>query len=121
MVNILSITLSFYEEPAQRDVCPVTYFLALAILDGAVDESDILSNKPVTLGKKSDIIRMNDGFTDVPILRAIENQSRILQDRILKYSSLNHFLSQLGKRAGYEDNLTSYCFRRGASNKFNGK
>ncbi|KAH7047635.1 hypothetical protein B0J12DRAFT_756324, partial [Macrophomina phaseolina] len=112
------ITLSFYEEPSQRDVCPVTYFIALAVADGAIQMSDVLSKEKITTGKKSDPIHIKDSVADVPILRAIENQSRISQDRILKYSSLNHFLSQLGKRAGYEDNLTSYCFRRGAGNVF---
>ncbi|KAF9638820.1 hypothetical protein BFW01_g9717 [Lasiodiplodia theobromae] len=112
------ISLSFYEEPTQRDVCPVTNFLAFAIADGAIDQTDVLNEKRIAPGMKSERIHVKEAVAEVPILRAIENQCKISSTRILKYSSLNHFLGQLGKRAGYEDNLTSYCFRRGAGNQF---
>lgn len=36
----------------------------------------------------------------------------ISENRILSYDAFNNALKGLGQRAGYEENVSAYCFRR---------
>lgn len=38
----------------------------------------------------------------------------------MPYSSYAFYINRLGKDAGFEDELTSYCFRRGTANAIDG-
>ncbi|KAG4436738.1 hypothetical protein IFR05_007792 [Cadophora sp. M221] len=39
----------------------------------------------------------------------------------MAYSKYAFYLNRLGRDTGFEDKLTSYCFRRGCANAINGK
>ncbi|KAF2726778.1 hypothetical protein EJ04DRAFT_506713 [Polyplosphaeria fusca] len=49
----------------------------------------------------------------IPVARATNPDGKISDNQILRYDCLNDHLKGLGQRAGYEENLSAYCFRRG--------
>ncbi|EOA89662.1 uncharacterized protein SETTUDRAFT_104713 [Exserohilum turcica Et28A] len=107
------------EEPGDRALCPVTYFLALALADGVFEGcktlSDLRSKKP-PLGSSYCEFPYHADVGSTPILRSCRPDGSISPTRILTYDGFHVMIRNLGQRAGYKDKLTSYCFRRGYGN-----
>ncbi|KAF2278993.1 uncharacterized protein EI97DRAFT_440482 [Westerdykella ornata] len=111
--------LLLYEEPKRRFFCPVAYFLALALADQAIEGCDSFTSleaAPTPPGTDTCWFKIKSSMLDIPILRAVDQKGVIHQDHIWKYNSISNMFVGLGQRAGYEENLTGYCFRRGFGN-----
>ncbi|KAJ5035249.1 hypothetical protein J3E74DRAFT_232059 [Bipolaris maydis] len=107
------------EEPEDRALCPVTYFLALALADGVFEGcktlSDLQSMKP-SPGSSYCEFPYHADVGNLPILRCCQPDGSISPTRILTYYGFHWMIRSLGQRAGYKDKLTAYCFRRGYGN-----
>jgi hypothetical protein len=114
---------TLYEEKEMRHLCPVTHFLSLALMDGALDCKTIneVESKRIPRGKESYRFRIEPEWREVPILRSVEPDGSISKTRILTYGNLNKMIQGLGERASYPEKLTSYCFRRAVGNTANSK
>jgi hypothetical protein len=103
------------EEPNIRSACPVTYFIALALADGVFSEGDTfedLTARKIQLGALSYSFRFKPEALERPILRSTCPDGSLSDTRVLTYDTFNQALKGLGQRAGYEENLSAYCFRR---------
>jgi hypothetical protein len=119
-----SSTILLTEEPEDRSLCPVTYFLALALADGVFEGCTTMHDleaKETPPGSASCSFKYKASVGDKPLLRRIEPDGNVSPDRILTYDCLNGMLKNLGQRAGYEDKLSAYCFRRGYGNAVDSK
>ncbi|KAF2274582.1 uncharacterized protein EI97DRAFT_444049 [Westerdykella ornata] len=111
--------LLLYEEPKRCFFCPVAYFLVLALADQAIEGCNSFTSleaTPTPLGTDTCWFKIKSSMLDVPILRSVDQKGVIHQDQIWKFNSISNMLIGLGQRAGYEENLTAYCFRRVFSN-----
>jgi hypothetical protein len=104
-----------YEEVIMRSMCPVTYFIALALVDGVFEDyhsfQDIKA-KQLPLGSSLHKYRYKSDLKRRPILRSICNNGSVSENDILTYNCFNNMLKGLRQRAGYEERLSAYCFRR---------
>lgn len=60
----------------------------------------------------------------IPIFRqAVQSANGYItsETKALRYTTFNYYLNRLGWATGFEQKLTSYCFRRGAANAVDGK
>lgn len=100
----------------------MTHFCALALADDAFlavkKPSDIERIKRTRLEDGSPVsVRFRDAVLDIPIMRSLTPLGGIAETDIFTANSLGAYLVGLGQRAGYKDNLTAYCFRRGFANE----
>ncbi|KAF1941090.1 hypothetical protein EJ02DRAFT_378356, partial [Clathrospora elynae] len=103
------------EEPSIRSACPVSYFLALALADGAFSKGNTLEEltaMKIQPGSLSYRFKFRPEVLGKPILRSICSDGSLSDSRVVTYSAFNNTLKGLGQRAGYEENLSAYCFRR---------
>jgi hypothetical protein len=56
-----------------------------------------------------------------PIMRAISSTGEVLPNCMLTYKCSYNSLRGLGQRVGYEETLTSYCFRRSYARQLDSK
>jgi hypothetical protein len=103
------------EEPTIRSMCPILHFMAMALADGVfIDAStfeDIRAHM-VPPGTGTYTFKYKSTANSKPIMRATCPDGSISEDRILSYDAFNNALKGLGQRAGYEENMSAYCFRR---------
>jgi hypothetical protein len=103
------------EEPTIRSMCPVAYFLAMSLADEVFSEGSTFEDlraQPIPLGTDSYCFKYRPGMKEKPIMRSTCPNGAISEDRILSYDPFNNLLKGLGQRAGYEESMTAYCFRR---------
>lgn len=98
-------------------MCPVLQLLSLAIADGAledVDGVDDLERIRYRSGCPVRQIFIREERSEMPIIRKlVSGGSRHVSDsEILSVGSLHNMLRALGERAGYQDPLKAYNFRR---------
>jgi hypothetical protein len=113
-----------YEEPQNRAFCPVTHFLALALADKVLEGCDTFADvkaKEVPAGSESCHYRYKQDVALKPILRTVEPDRSVSSDKILTYSCFSSLIKSLGQRAGYQERLSSYSFRRGYGNAIKSK
>ena len=104
-----------YEETAMRSMCPVTHFIALALADGVFEDCNTfqdIENMKLQPGSSFCKYRYKSDAKERPILRSISNTGLVSETDILSYNCFNNMLKGIGQRAGYEDRLSAYCFRR---------
>ncbi|CAN9286059.1 unnamed protein product [Alternaria alternata] len=109
-----SPVMLLYEEPT-RALCPVTHFLALALADGVFADCQSFQDvaaQELPPGSKLYKYRYKPEAKRRPILRGICNNGVVSENDILTYNCFNNMIKGLGQRAGYEDRLSAYCFRR---------
>ncbi|KAF1840091.1 uncharacterized protein K460DRAFT_371308 [Cucurbitaria berberidis CBS 394.84] len=103
------------ERPRQRWMCPVTWFLSLAFADNAfsdlVSYDDLENAKPI-VGSEFYTAKYKPGVRERPVMRNALQNGTISDTRIWTYDSLNSILKNVGQRAGYQEKLSAYCFRR---------
>jgi hypothetical protein len=105
-----------YEEPQERHMCPVTFFLSLAFADQAfqdlVSYNDLATARPVA-GSSLYRATYKPNALQRPVMRGMATDRTISDDRIWTYDCFSLALKGAGQRASYQENVTSYCFRRG--------
>ncbi|KAF1359213.1 hypothetical protein EJ07DRAFT_121068 [Lizonia empirigonia] len=104
-----------YEEATMRSMCPVTHFIALALADGVFEDCNSFQDieaKKLPLGSSLYRYRYKPEAKKRPILQSLCKDGSISENGILTYNCFNNMLKGIGQRAGYEDRLSAYCFRR---------
>ncbi|KAF2872039.1 hypothetical protein BDV95DRAFT_493419 [Massariosphaeria phaeospora] len=120
---VQSITLSEETDPGKRFVCPVRWFLSLALADEVFvqckDPADF-EDRWIQDGCNSRQFRIREDKQELPILRKLDLY-KISEDRIMSATSVGTYLRSLGQRCGYSQDVTCYAFRRGFANGVDGK
>lgn len=98
------------DNPSNRQMCPVTLFLALAIADGVI--SDIheacgLTSLAVHSWPRWTLLPYNGNFLHLPVMRRTGNKSRILSSCPMKPSALDRMMHELVQRAGHQITLAT--------------
>ena len=104
-----------YEEDTMRSMCPVAHFMALALADGVFQDCTCFQDieaKELPPGSSLYKYRYKPEAKQRPILRSISPNGVVSENDILTYNCFNNMLKGIGQRAGYEDRLSAYCFRR---------
>ncbi len=119
-----STTFVLHEHPQDRSLCPVSYFLALALSDEVfqhISNSSQFGSLDVPEGREHLCVPYKEDKVDLSIVRSVAQNGSVSPSRICSVSRLGSELSQLGLRAGYNQKLYSYSFRRGQAQKVDGK
>ncbi|KAF1363482.1 hypothetical protein EJ07DRAFT_152290 [Lizonia empirigonia] len=112
------------EIPSKRYMCPVTWFLSLAFADNVFEDigsyHDLPSIQPIE-GSVKFTARYRADALERPIMRGMYPNKSMSQNRIWTYDCFNTALKGVGQRAGYQENLSAYCFRRAFAQAVKGK
>jgi hypothetical protein len=110
--------------PSKRYMCPVTWFLALAFADDVFQDIrsylDLNSIRPIE-GSLKYTARYKADALQRPVMRGMRANRSMSQGRIWTYDCFNTALKGVGRRAGFQDNLSAYCFRRAFAQTVKGK
>jgi len=101
----------------------VLQFLTLAFDDRAFEDSSTtcpadLYRLQVPENENALYIRWKEPMLNIPICRCADRYGGVIRtssDRALPYGDFQEFLCRLGWNAGLRQELTPYCFRRGAA------
>jgi hypothetical protein len=110
-------------DPAKYFVCPIRWFLSMAVKDKVFVErvdAKYFEDRWIREGTNSRTIRIADDKKSLPILRKLDG-TKISADRIMGAVSVSKYLKLLSERAGYKDTVTCYSFRRGFANALEGE
>ncbi|KAH9828465.1 Protein of unknown function (DUF3435) [Teratosphaeria destructans] len=103
-----------------RRMCPVAVILALGIADEVFKDivcpEDLLRLR-FQPGQEVIPIRIRPEKKNLPILRRIDRSDNVSVSEIMTADQLCKHLTRLGWRAGYEENLGTYSFRRAFGNQ----
>jgi hypothetical protein len=80
-------TMMLVDDPVHRHLCPVTLFLGLAISDGAfayLKDAQDLKELPIPIWPQWASLPYHPGFQQVPVLRRLGNQSRVISSVAMK-------------------------------------
>ncbi|KAI7489735.1 hypothetical protein KC357_g2124 [Hortaea werneckii] len=108
------------EEPTERNMCPVTHILALCFADEVfkdLSSSADLARIRFPPGRESVRLLVREDKLRLPLLRRLNYNGTLSQTKILTADYQCKYLTNLGWRAGYRDNLGTYPLRRGFGNK----
>ncbi|KAI1673666.1 DUF3435 containing protein [Pyrenophora tritici-repentis] len=86
-----------------RSMCPVTYFIALALADGVFDSCKTFEDieaKELPLGSSLYKYRYKPEAKQRPILRSISPNGTVSKNDILTYNCFNNMIKGIGQRAG---------------------
>jgi hypothetical protein len=106
----------------RKFACPVRWFLGLAVADDVFETHTCLADfddRWIQQGTNSRRIRIKEDKKDIPILRKLIG-TKISPTEIMGATSIACYLRDIGRRCGYQDDLTSYAFRRGFANGVEG-
>ena len=112
------------EDPENRALCPMTFLLALAVADEALEGINTvgdLTRIRFTPQRPAIRIPVREGKRKLPIIRGHTTRGKLSPIRILTASNLAKLLTELGWRAGYKDKLGTYALRRGHGNQLDRK
>jgi hypothetical protein len=116
--------MTLYEEPRMRHMCPVTWFLSLAFADGVFQDmesfNDLEAVKPIP-GNLLYRAKYRLEFLERPVMRGMRADKSLSETRIWTYDGFNSALKGVGQRAGYQENLSAYCFRRAFAHAVEGE
>lgn len=105
-------------------MCPVTWFLSLAFADGVFKGlesfNDLETVQPIP-GNLLYRARYKSEIRELPIMRGMRADKSMSETRIWTYDCFNSALKSAGQRAGYQENLSAYCFRRAFAHAVEGK
>jgi len=123
-------TTFLFRENALPILCPISHILTRAIRDDAILVDGYTSAKPFFTtnlrgqGMKAMKVHWKPEWLKRPVFRrpvrpmAAWEKSKT---EPLPYSAYAFYINRLGRNTGFEDELTSYCFRRGTANAIDGK
>jgi hypothetical protein len=100
----------------------VLHYLAFALADDVFVHQKSpadFANRYLRPSANSRLFSIYPEKQTLPVIRKLEGR-RISAHRILAGSSMNPYLTALGERAGYQDRITGYVFRRGFANGIEG-
>ncbi|OBT74038.1 hypothetical protein VF21_07827 [Pseudogymnoascus sp. 05NY08] len=120
-------TFLFHEE-ALPILCPISHILTHAIKDDAIEVEGYSHAEPLFTSHlqhptKAVLIHWKPEMLKRPIFRqAVRtcDMFRTSEWKALRYSTYAYYLDRLGWATGFEQKLTSYCFRRGTGNAVDG-
>ncbi|KAI0580591.1 hypothetical protein TUN199_07012 [Pyrenophora tritici-repentis] len=98
-----------------RSMYLVTYFIALTLADGVFDSCktfEDIKTKELLLGSLLYKYRYKLEAKQRLILRSISPNGTVSENDILIYNYFNNMMKGIRQRAGYEERLSAYCFRR---------
>ncbi|KAI9882877.1 MAG: Serine/threonine-protein kinase tel1 [Watsoniomyces obsoletus] len=105
-----------HEHVQDRSLCPVSYFLAMALADDVfqgISDPSQFAKLDVPSGRESFILPYKLDKIKVPILRSAKLDRSISSTKIITSQKVTQYIGNLGIRAGYGKRLYSYSFRRG--------
>lgn len=123
-----STTFLFRENPLPI-ICPISHILTRAIRDGAILVDGYTSAEPFfatnlrAQGMKAMKVHWKPEWLKRPVFRrSVRHIGAWMKSETepMLYSAYAFYINRLGKDTGFEDELTSYCFRRGTSNAVDG-
>jgi hypothetical protein len=122
-------TIFFFTEVKDPIFCPITHLVSLALADGAFEAPSLTTPERVFEHKvwgpvKCTPLRWEQEKLKTPIFRRDElatNGCITSLETALPYSQFGDCLDRLGLAAGFQEKLTSYCFRRGTANVVDSK
>jgi hypothetical protein len=79
-----------------------------------------MENKEIPLGATRYTFCYKPGKETQPVMRGLCPDGTISDTKIWNYNCCSNQIKSLGQRAGYEDRLNAYCFRRGYANAIQG-
>ena len=103
--------------------------MAIAIKDGAIEVEGSSHAEPLFTSNlqhptKAVLIHWKPEMLKRPIFRQAVRSCDLFRTsewKALRYSTYAYYLDRLGWATGFEQKLTSYCFRRGTGNAVDGK
>ena len=116
--------MTLCEEPRMRYMCPVTWFLSLAFADGAFKELDSFNDLETVQPIPGNLLYRAKYKTEMlerPVMRGMRADKSMSDTRIWTYDCFNSALKSAGQRAGYQENLSAYCFRRAFAHAVEGE
>lgn len=99
-------TLVLSENPNNRQLCPVTLFLAMAIADGVVDGT-LSAGSGVEQWPTWVKVPFKQDLLQLPVLRRAGNRQRIISSSAIKLSSYYDMIQAQFTRAGHEKLFTT--------------
>jgi hypothetical protein len=96
--------------PGQRQICPVTLFLALAVADNAIDGVHCTDGFATLLRRPWSgwiSLRYRDGVDRLSVLRRTGNKSKAISSCLMKPSVLQKMMQAQISRAGHEDTFVN--------------
>ncbi|KAG9232492.1 FluG domain-containing protein [Amylocarpus encephaloides] len=121
-------TFLFRENPLAI-LCPISHMLVRAIRDDAILVDGYTSAEPFfgtdlpSEGMSAFKVHWKEEWLKRPVFRrSVWTANGWVKSKTepMPYSTYNFYINRLGRNAGFEDQLTSYCFRRGTANAVNG-
>jgi hypothetical protein len=117
-------TIFFFTEVEDPIFCPITHLVLLALADGAFEAPSLTAPERVfEHGVWGPVmctpLRWKQEKLKTPIFRRDElgtDGCITSLETTLPYSQFRDCLNRLGLAAGFQEKLTSYCFRRGTAN-----
>lgn len=107
-----------------RYMCPVTWFLSLAFADGVFQDlksfHDLETAQPIA-GNLLYRAKYRSEFLERPVMRGMQADKSMSETRMWTYNCFNLTLKGVGQRAGYQENLSAYCFRRAFAHAVEGE
>jgi hypothetical protein len=109
-------------------LCPISHVLALAIKDNAILADGYTHAQPFFTSRLRDptkavLVQWKPEKFKVPVFRQAVRTFHGLatsEHKALRYTTFAFYLDRLGWATGFVQQLTSYCFRRGAGNAVDG-
>ncbi|KAJ8058423.1 hypothetical protein OCU04_012612 [Sclerotinia nivalis] len=127
--NKPKFTTFLFRENSLPILCPISHILTRAIRDDAILVDGYTSAEPFFTtdlggqGMKAIKVHWKLEWLKRPIFRrSVRSANGWVKSKTepMSYSTYAFYIDRLGKDTGFEDKLTSYCFRRGTANAVDG-
>lgn len=114
ILTTICSTIFFFTEVDDPIFCPITHLVSLALADKAFEASTLTVPQRVFKHKVWGPVLCTPMLWKREVLKTpIFRQDNLTA---LSYFQLHGRMNKLGKAAGFMEQLTSYCFRRGTAN-----
>ena len=109
-------------------LCPISHILARALRDDAILVDGYTTAEPFFDTNLQDPVQAvkvhwKPSMLKTPVFRRSVQMATGWEKSMIDpmpYLTYTFYLERLGEDTGFEENLTSYCFRRGLANAVNG-
>jgi hypothetical protein len=108
-------------------LCPISHILTRAIRDDAILVDGYTSAEPFFAtnlrGMRAMKVHWKPEWLKRPVFqRSVQTVNGWVKSKTepMTYSTYASYIDRLGRDTGFEEKLTSYCFRRGTANAIDG-